>query len=334
MSWDHDAPPPAWVPALALGAAIYRGGLAMRRAAYAIGLIRPERAAVPVISVGNLTAGGNGKTPLVIDLVERLRARGRTPAVVTRGYGAPNPTGIMVVGPTTSWREAGDEPVLIARRTDALVIVSPDRARGAELAVDRGADVIVLDDGFQHWRLARTLDLVLVDARLPFSNGHVLPWGRLREPRSALSRANLIIAHRGDVSAPASLGALTADVEVAIEVLGLDAGGQSLDLASLRGMKVALAAGIARPERLVATVRTLGAEIVATHFVADHAPIDPAALRGLAARADRVIVTEKDAVRLLSDAPVAVLSIALVVLTGEDALESAIGAALSARAIG
>ncbi len=337
--WDLDAPPRALRPLLSAAELAYKGGLAVRRALYAAGVAKTGAAPCPVISVGNLTVGGNGKTPMVLLLAERLRAAGRRPAIVSRGYGGTHRDGVHRVHPHTSAIEAGDEPVLLARRTGLPVYVAPARVEGAREAAAQGADVILLDDGFQHWALGRDLDLVLLDAARPFGGGHLLPAGRLREPRAALARADVVVAHRGDAAAPAPVTGLRADVEVAIRPRALaTVAGAEVPLSELAGRDVALAAAIARPERFEATVAGLGARVAERLWVRDHEMIDVAMLRALGRRHGRVVITEKDAARLptdgLDDLPLWVLTIEMVILAGEAALDAAVARALGGEGAG
>ncbi len=158
-------------------------------------------AGLPVLSIGNLTVGGTGKTPLCAWICRRLIERGRKPAVLSRGYGGRAGRGPVVVsegrGPIVASVLSGDEPFMLARTVEGLrVVVGADRLAGAAAATALGADVIVLDDGFQHRRIARDLDIVLLDARQPLDRQRLLPAGRLREPLHALGRAGLIVATR------------------------------------------------------------------------------------------------------------------------------------------
>jgi len=165
---------------------------------------RPEnvhRAGVPVISVGNLTAGGTGKTPLVAWLARALHDAGRRPAIVSRGYGGRAGRGPVWVsrgaGPICDARLSGDEPYLLARAIPEVpIVVGADRVAAARAAAEQEAGVLVLDDGFQHRRLARDLDLVLLDAEHPFGNGHLIPAGLLREPLDSLRRAGVVLITR------------------------------------------------------------------------------------------------------------------------------------------
>ncbi len=167
----------------------YRAALLARRRP------RPISVGVPVLSVGNLTVGGNGKTPLVVDLAGRLAARSLKVAVVTRGYRRRSREPLLFAGsPPPTASEAGDEPALIAGRLpQVLLVVDADRVRAARLAVQKGAEVIVADDAFQHWRLERRLDVLAVHARRGLGNRRLLPAGPLREPPSEARRAQAVV---------------------------------------------------------------------------------------------------------------------------------------------
>src|SRR5262249_2346534 len=150
---------------------------ALRRAAYASGVFASVRVARPVVVVGNLTVGGTGKTPFTIWLARALSARGHKVGIVLRGYGGPGRQGPRVVTPATPWQEVGDEAVLLAQVTSAIVVAGPDRAAAATRAIEQGADIIVADDGLQHYRLRRDCEIVVVDAERGFGNGQRLPAG-------------------------------------------------------------------------------------------------------------------------------------------------------------
>jgi tetraacyldisaccharide 4'-kinase len=331
---------------IALGASLLFGAtVAMRRKVYAAGLVRPARVPCPVISVGNLEVGGTGKTPFVLLLLAKLRARGIRGAVVSRGYGARTsrrePT---AVDPDGRAEDFGDEPILIARKSGVSVVVCVDRRRGAELAIGKlGAQAIVLDDGFQHWRLARDLDLVMLDARAPFGNGRLLPAGTLREPRSALERAQLLVLNHGPsepgpIALPSDLaGRPSVEVRVRAEALR-EADGATEPIAWLRDRRVALLAGIAHGDRFEATVRALGARVEQTDFLRDHQPIREHLLSEVSSRAraggvERILITEKDAARIgrlpKNDPALMVVSIEHQIVAGEAALDTALDLALT-----
>ena len=248
---------------------------------------KPYRARVPVICIGNLTAGGTGKTPIAIAVADAIIARGKNPFFLTRGYGG-QLAGPVVVSRYHSAAEVGDEPLLLARK--AATVVAYDRHQGALLAVERGADVIVMDDGHQNFTLHKDLSLVVVDGEHGFGNGHVLPAGPLREPvEQGLARADaVILTGDGTPSLPAFKGPV------------LRARIAPPDTAEWRGRRVVAFAGIGRPEKLFRSLAGLGAELVATVAFADHHPYTKEELTDLKSRANgaQLVTTEKDYVRL------------------------------------
>ena len=298
------APPGAAARALAPASRLYAAATARRVA-------RPgARMPVPVICVGNAVAGGAGKTPAVLALCERLEARGRRPHVVSRGHGGRARGPLTVAGQDAS--EVGDEPLLIARAHP--VHVARDRAAGARLAVERGAEAIVLDDGLQNPDPAKDLSLLVVDAAAGFGNGRVIPAGPLREPvEAALARSDMLLA----VGRPEARAALLASR--LWPVPAVEARLEAPDGAAWRGRRVLAFAGIGRPERFFETLLGLGVEIAEAVPLADHAPIPSRRLDRLEARARalgaELACTEKDAARLAPrDRPrVAALPVRLVV---------------------
>ena len=245
---------------------------------------------VPVICVGNLTAGGTGKTPTVIAIAERLAARGIAAHIVSRGYGG-RLTGPVQVDPTRhEASDTGDEPLLLA--AFAPTWVARDRAEGARAAAATGAQAIILDDGFQNPSIAKDISIVVVDAGVGFGNGYVIPAGPLREPiATGLARADLTLTiGHGEVTLPDRPPRLRGHLEPL--ATGMD----------WRDQPVFAFAGIGRPEKFFETLRGLGADICGTASLADHQPLGPALLKRLGDRAARLsaqpVTTEKDAVRL------------------------------------
>jgi tetraacyldisaccharide 4'-kinase len=303
---------------------VWSGLVWARREGYRLGLARRRRVTgLTVVSIGNLTVGGTGKTPLVVDLARALLERDVRTAVVSRGYGVVGRgVGPLLVsdgaGPLVGAEAAGDEAVMIARAVPAVVLVSRDRRIGARLARERyGAEVVILDDGFQHLRVARDADIVLLDARDPFGNGWTLPAGRLREPLSALGDADLFIfVHRGVTGVrpiPHRLrgllralrpGAVTLDGVLRMSRLRRGGGNESRAIGQLVDRGVVLVSGLADPEPFEAEVRQRGARVLAHLAFGDHhryGPAELARVRGELARsgAEWVLTTAKDEVKLV-----------------------------------
>ena len=279
---------------------LYGGMVGLRRWAYAHGWLRSLRVSKPVIVVGNLTVGGTGKTPVVAWLATELSAKGLKVGIVSRGYGrvaggAPRP-----VDTDSDWREVGDEPLLLRRLTGCDTVVSLDRHAGAQLLVERGADVVVSDDGLQHLRMARDCEIVVIDGARGFGNGRLLPAGPLREPVRRLGSVRLAIVNGPAESAPLrafrfpdSLIVLqmTLSGSEAVRVDGQEA---PRALESFRGERVHAVAGIGNPERFFRELRARGLEVI-EHAFPDHHPFVASELRF----SDElpVLMTEKDAVR-------------------------------------
>ena len=283
--------PLAW--ALLPFAGIFGAIAGARRAAFSLGWMKSVHVGVPVVVVGNVTVGGTGKTPTVIALVEALRAAGFHPGVVSRGYGARvvRPTAVT---PASSPQTGGDEPLLIARRTGAPVWVCPNRVAAAQAlcAAHRDVDVIVSDDGLQHYRLARDVELVVFDHRLG-GNGFLLPAGPLREPLSRRRDATLI-NNPYERTLPAWPNTF------ALQLTPGDAwhlGNPELrrPLAQFGGERVMAAAGIGAPERFFATLRAAGVTPI-TRALPDHFAFTANPFTDV--DADAILITEKDAVKL------------------------------------
>ena len=257
-----------------------------------------ERVGVPVICVGNLNAGGTGKTPAVIALAERLRDRGIAAHAVSRGHGGTLEGPVRVDERRHTAAETGDEPLLLAAFLPTWV--AKDRAEGAQAAVAAGAQAIVLDDGFQNPALAYDLSIVVVDAHVGFGNGRVIPAGPLREPvATGLGRADLVLSI-GDEVAQARFAARWGTSLPVPHVTGrLDPLPMGLPM---KGLPVLAFAGIGRPEKFFQTLKAMGADVRATHALSDHQPLSEALmtrmLREARAMGAQVVTTEKDAVRL------------------------------------
>lgn len=254
------------------------------------GVTQATQVSVPTICVGNLTAGGAGKTPVVLSLAAMLRDRGRVPHILSRGYGG-SLTGPLLVDPAQhSASKVGDEPLLLAEA--APTWIAADRVASARAAIAAGADLLLLDDGFQNPALHYDVALIVIDGGYGIGNGRVIPAGPLREPVArALGRADAVvmIGHREQALALGRLPALAAHLE-------------PLAAGDLKAARVVAFAGIGRPAKFFATLRDLGAAIAATREFPDHHPYAEAELAALAAEAQdknaSLVTTEKDWVRL------------------------------------
>jgi tetraacyldisaccharide 4'-kinase len=327
--------------------AAYRGALGTRDWLYARGILKVQRVDLPVVSVGNLTVGGTGKTPAVMLAVETLTALGHRPAVISRGYGR-RTTGVRVVADTASIRldadDAGDEPFLLARRLPGVpVVVGANRADAARLAIDRfGVTAVVLDDGFQQRTLAKDLDVVMARAERPWGNGRLLPAGPLREPLSALARAHLLVATgptglRGAPEVREAAERYAPGVPVLsaryVAAEAWDAARMvPIPLDRVPGARVLAFAGIGFPAGFRRTLVDLGVDVADVVTYHDHHPYalrDVAALGEHAARlgVDALVTTEKDWVRIrgirLPPRPVWVVSVRLALVEGEAAWRAA-----------
>jgi tetraacyldisaccharide 4'-kinase len=281
--WYGQAPGGAWLrPLAALFGLIVR----LRRSAYRRGWLPSGHPGRPVVVVGNLTVGGSGKTPLTAWLASALAARGLKVGIASRGHGG-TARGPIEVTAASDPALVGDEPVLLARRTGARVVVARDRLAAARrLAPD--VDLILADDGLQHYRLARDLEILVIDGGRRFGNGRLLPAGPLREPVARAATVDLVVVNGGEAR-PGELPMALAPR--AVVALG---SGQRSALADWRGRRVHAVAGIGDPARFFATLRAAGLDLV-EHPLPDHAPIAAADLAfgdGLP-----VLMTEKDAVK-------------------------------------
>jgi tetraacyldisaccharide 4'-kinase len=287
-------------------------------------------APLPLIGIGNLVAGGSGKTQVVLELGLRAIGRGLRPALLTRGYGVhlSSPVRVTADSPGTL---GGDEACLLAKRiNDAFVIAGPDRLESARLARQLGATLAILDDGLQQRRVAVDRKVWVFPAETPFGNGHLLPLGPLRDPPEALSPHDLVWLH-GDGAPPSGM---RIDVASRSRPVGLV---PAFDLrgpcAPSQGMAVAAFSGIARPQRFLASLRELGLEVRRHWARSDHRVFGAAELQRAAeiARAEgaaALVCTEKDAVRLPPiplPIPVFALRAELHILSGEEAIDSLFG---------
>jgi tetraacyldisaccharide 4'-kinase len=266
---------------------IFASLAALRRAGYRLGLLRRQALPVPVIVVGNVVAGGAGKTPVVLALLQHLRERGLAAGVISRGHG--RHTGACTeVRPDSTAAQAGDEPLLVARTALVPVVVCADRPQAARalLAAHPATQLIVSDDGMQHYALPRDLEICVFDER-GVGNGWLLPAGPLREPWPR--QVDLVLAS----GAPAGIDGFQVQRRLAAQAVRAD--GTQIDLGSLRQRPLAAVAGIARPERFFAMLREQGLQLERTVELPDHYGFDtvPPGLDRLG-----LVCTEKDAVKL------------------------------------
>ncbi len=319
-------------------ALVYGLGARLDRGLHARRWRRVARLSCRVVSVGSLVAGGAGKTPLAAWLAAELKRRGHRVVLASRGYGRRGGEAVEVVSDgrfvRSSAERAGDEPLLLAGHAPGVpVIVGRDRAVvGLRAVAAFGCQVLVLDDGFQHHRLARDVDVVALDGDGGFGNGRLLPRGPLREPLAALARADAIgvldgplrpdDARRLDRLAPGARRFSARRSPTALRAL---AGGPAAPPETLRGRPVGILAGIARPASLRRSVEALGARVVAERALPDHHRFRARDLRGLAGEAALWVTTEKDALKILpgwcGGADVRVLAIDLVVDSPAELLE-------------
>lgn len=265
---------------------LYAGVAGLRRRLYGVGWLSSVRLPVPVLVVGNISVGGTGKTPLTIALAEALRQRGFRPGVVSRGYGGTE-RGPILLGERPDPVRFGDEPCLI-RTAGTPVAIGRDRPAAARLLIEAGCDVVIADDGLQHYRLRRDVEICVIDGERGFGNGRLLPAGPLREP----------LARLADVSFRVRNGGQAAEGEVPMRLAGGEAmrwpEGGVRSLAWFRGQTVHAVAGIGHPARFFDSLRAHGIEVLPHPFPDHHAYVAADLDFG-----DRlpVLMTEKDAVK-------------------------------------
>lgn len=261
-----------------------------RRVAYQSGKKATYRAPVPIVVVGNITAGGNGKTPVVIWLVEQLQALGYRPGVVSRGYGAKAPCYPLVVEGDTPAKHCGDEPKLIYKRTQAPVAVSPVRSDAVKALLPLGVDIVITDDGLQHYALERDVEIVVIDGSRRFGNQSLIPLGPLRESTERLAEVDLLITN--GAQALQGEASMSLEPDLAINLVS----GKRVPVSELKHDLVAMA-GIGHPPRFFKTLEELGAKPSVTQGFADHKEFEPSQLEALAQQGQHLIMTEKDAVK-------------------------------------
>ena len=330
---------------LTVPAVVYTIAICLRNFLYSNGWLKVHHVDAAVISVGNITAGGTGKTPLVIWLCNHI-AESYNCAILTRGYKAEKRGTIA------------DEPAILAENCpQAKAVINPDRFGGATEAIKQlGADVLVMDDGFQHRRLGRDLDIVTIDATVPFGYGKVLPAGLLREPLCALKRADAVVITRCDKVDEVELGQLEEKIKsvkgdmiisrsIHSAVCAKSTADEQITLKELKGKKIFAFCAIGNPEAFLATVDKLGAGLVGSGVYNDHHHYSDSDITYLhseaeSLKADLMLTTQKDWVKIgtlepsigpCPAIPLAYLEIELKLLSGEDGLKQLIEKTLAGK---
>jgi tetraacyldisaccharide 4'-kinase len=272
--------------------------ITLRRFLYSVGLLGSLRASIPVIIVGNITAGGTGKTPVTIWLAGELRRRGFIPGIVSRGYGGSKASSSMRVDAASDPGIVGDEPVLLARRTDCPVVVDANRARAAKMLEDDGVNVIIADDGLQHYRLERTYEICVIDGSRGLGNRYLLPAGPLRETIDRLSEVDQVLLNgplkeKSAEQTPVEQNAIEFEL-VAPEAVRLN-GSLTRPIKGFAGSTVHGVAAIGNPGRFFDMLRAHGIQVI-EHAFQDHARLSS---NDLSFGDDfDVLMTEKDAVKI------------------------------------
>ncbi len=290
--WYSDQPAPCWLKPLA---ALYRYLAERRKQEYLSGRRPRWSAPVPVIVVGNISVGGTGKTPVTLWLVEWLRSQGYSPGIISRGYGgkpASYPYEVMADSPAD---QSGDEPLMMVRRTGCPLVIDPDRPAAArELLQRHDCDLIISDDGLQHYALGRDIEIAVIDGERGLGNRHCMPAGPLREPETRLQSVDLVLQNGGEAGrfAPYCFRLQPGQLYSPDRK-------ESVSLQQLSGAAVHAVAGIGHPQRFFNTLRQAGLEVI-EHAFPDHHPFTSRDIEfgdGLP-----VVMTEKDAVKVSPDA--------------------------------
>lgn len=352
-------PPAGWwrygLAPLWLLSQLYHGSVRVCAWSYTSGLRHRQRLPCRVVSIGNLTLGGTGKTPLTMWVARWYQQQGWRVAVLSRGYGGDTGGSLRVVstgeGPLHDWREVGDEPYLLACALPGIpVLIGKNRYHSGLYACEHfGTQILVLDDGFQHYGLQRDLDIVLIDATTPLRREALLPWGCLREPLTALQRADLLVLTRTELARD-TLQPLVAQIRywhsqqplcymtTVVETLHHRGDRHPRDVVWLRQRRVVALAGIGSPEAFAATLTRLGSEVATLLVYPDHHPYTECDWRLIVATVQRqgaagLITTTKDAVRLApswqAPVPVYILHTDVAFTQGEDMLHHQLQAIMS-----
>lgn len=341
---------------LAIIACIYSIIIKLRNLLYDVKVFKTYQHETTVISIGNITTGGTGKTPLVIWLYNFLAERNVKCAILTRGYKADKKSNSSQIesGKTTSISYTDEPAILSESCPKSKVIVNPDRVAGASEAIEKFApEVLILDDGFQHRRLARDLDIITIDATQPFGYNKILPAGLLREPLNSLKRANAIVLTRCDqIPAPElnrienKLQAVNPDMIITRsvhKVAGVKTtDGESINNENLKGKKIFAFCGIGNPNAFLNTIKTLGAELTGTKIFNDHYQYTDTCLSEIyelagLSKAELILTTQKDWTKIrhfkpqIKDLPLTYIIIEIKFLAGEDKLRLLIDNVLAGK---
>lgn len=275
--------------------AIFATAVAVRKHGYRIGVLKSARVSVPVLVAGNIVVGGGGKTPLTIALALALQKRGYTPGVATRGSGG-NYHGVLRVNEKTPWQQCGDEPLLIYKRTGAAVCACQNRVLAAQTLAADGCDVIICDDGMQHYALRRDVEICVVNADFGLGNGWLLPAGPLREGVRRLDKCDFIVAAgEGDFAHPRAMSA-------ALQTDGFYALADEQTpkaVADFANKRIAALAAIAAPRRFFDSLYTVGIFPHEEYALPDHGRMEDKQLAAL--EADIILMSEKDAIKYSPD---------------------------------
>lgn len=322
---------------------VYQSAVVLRMCGYRIGLLPVHTLKVPVISMGNITAGGTGKTPAVVSAAKLFLAEGYKPVILTRGYGRKTKNTLVVSDGKelkASLSEAGDEPVSMAQECrNVPIIADSKRFRGGAVAIEKfNPDVILLDDGFQHVSLTRNINIVLIDCLMPWGRGRCLPAGFLREPKSSIKRADMIILTRSnlvsaeqkqkieqELQALNSFASILESTHAPVKLTRLTRK-EEKDIAWLHNKNVVVVAGIGNMQAFIRTVENAGAEVVKIFSFPDHHQFNHQEISSVISFAREkdfpVITTGKDAVRISVMKPAwedfFVLDIAFTITRGYD----------------
>lgn len=359
IAMRSQATPAGWwwlgLASLRLLSRLYHGIVCASACSYAYGLRRRWQLPCQVVSIGNLTLGGTGKTPLTMWVARWYQQQGWRVAVLSRGYGGHAEGRPRVVsagaGPLYDWQEVGDEPYLLARELLGIpVLTGKNRYLSGRYACEHfGSQVLVLDDGFQHYALQRDLDVVLIDTTNPFGHGALLPRGSLREPLRALQRADILVLTRTELAGN-TLSPLTAQIRrwnaqpplcymtTVIEALCQRENGMPRDVTWLRQRRVVALVGIGNPEAFAATLTRLGSEVATLVVFPDHHPYTEDDWHAIVATVQQqgaacLVTTTKDAVRLApswqAPVPVYTLRTGITFTEGEEVLQQQLQALMS-----